>query len=53
MQKQTLLLKNEEFRKFVADVAKHIAVKNPATVEELLEKALVEETKTVKEYSNR
>ena len=26
--------KNEEFRKFVADTAKHIAVKNPATVGE-------------------
>ena len=42
--------KNDEFRKFVADTAKHIAVKNPATVEELLEqKALVDETKTIKD----
>lgn len=42
--------KNEEFRKFVADTAKHIAVKNPATVDELLEqKALVDETKTIKD----
>ena len=42
--------KNDEFRKFVADTTKHIAVKNPATVEELLEqKALVDETKTIKD----
>lgn len=42
--------KNEEFRKFVADTAKQVAVKNPANVEELLEqKALVDETKTVKD----
>ena len=42
--------KNEEFRKFVADTAKHIAVKNPATVEELLEqKALADESKTIKD----
>ena len=42
--------KNEEFRKFVADTAKHIAEKNPATVEELLEqKALADESKTIKD----
>ena len=28
--------KNEEFRSFVADVARQVAEKNPATVEELL-----------------
>ena len=42
--------KNEEFRKFVQDTAKQVAVKNPADVEELLEqKALVDETKTVRD----
>ena len=42
--------KNEEFRKFVADTAKHIAEKNPATVEELLEQpSISEEGKTVGE----
>ena len=42
--------KNEEFRKFVEDTAKQVAVKAPKDVEELLsQKALVDETKTVKD----
>ena len=42
--------KNEEFRKFVADVAKQIAVNAPATVEELLaEESIAEPGKTVSE----
>ena len=42
--------KNEEFKNFVADVAKQVAEKNPSTVEDLLEeKYLTDETKTVKE----
>ncbi len=42
--------KNEEFRKFVADTAAHIAAKNPATVEELLEQtSTVDSTKTIKD----
>ena len=42
--------KNEEFRSFVADVAKQIAVKAPATVEELLaEESMAEPGKTVSE----
>ena len=42
--------KNEEFRKFVADTAEHIAEKNPSTVEELLEQNSIKETgKTVKD----
>ena len=42
--------KNEEFKKFVSDVAKQIAVTNPANVEELLEsKSIFEAGKTVKE----
>ncbi len=42
--------KNEEFRAFVADTAKQIAVKAPADVEELLEQASIsDETKTVKD----
>ena len=42
--------KNEEFRSFVADVAKQIAVKAPATVEELLaEESMVEAGKTISE----
>ena len=40
--------KNEEFRKFVANTAKHIAVKNPKDVEELLnQNCLEDESKTV------
>ncbi len=40
--------KNDEFKKFVADVAKQIAEKNPATVEELLaQESIVEAGKTV------
>jgi len=42
--------KNDEFKSFVADVAKQIALTNPATVEELLAaKSIVEEDKTVQE----
>ena len=42
--------KNEEFKKFVSDVARQIAETNPANVEELLEsKSIFEEGKTVKE----
>ena len=42
--------KNEEFRSFVADVAKQIADKAPATVEELLaEESMVEAGKTISE----
>ena len=42
--------KNEEFRKFVTDVAEQIVKNNPANVEELLaEPAMFEEGKTVKE----
>ena len=42
--------KNEEFRSFVADVAKQVAEKNPATVEELLAQESIQETgKTVNE----
>lgn len=42
--------KNEEFRKFVTDVAEQIVKNNPANVEELLaEPAIFEEGKTVKE----
>ena len=40
--------KNEEFRSFVADVAKQVAEKNPATVEELLaQESIAEAGKTV------
>ena len=42
--------KNEEFRSFVADVAKQVAEKNPATVQELLEqKSITDGSKTVQE----
>ena len=42
--------KNEEFRSFGVDVAKQVAEKNPATVEELLEQpSIVEPDKTVKD----
>jgi len=42
--------KNEEFKAFVADVAKQVAVKAPATVEELLaQESMVEAGKTVQE----
>ena len=42
--------KNEEFRNFVADVAKQIAKENPADVEALLEqKSIAEPDKTVRE----
>ena len=42
--------KNEEFRSFVADVAKQVAEKAPKTVEELLEQdSIAEEGKTVGE----
>ena len=42
--------KNEEFKAFVADVAKQVAVKNPATVEELLaQESIAVAGKTVQE----
>ena len=42
--------KNEEFKTFVADVAKQVAVKNPATVEELLaQESIAVAGKTVQE----
>lgn len=42
--------KNAEFKKFVADVVKQIAINNPKDVEELLEeKSIVETDKTIKE----
>ncbi len=42
--------KNEEFRSFVADVAKQITVNKPATVEELLsQKSIVEPDKTIQD----
>ena len=42
--------KNDEFKTFVSDVAKQIAVTNPANVEELLNsKSIVETDKTVNE----
>ncbi len=42
--------KNEEFRSFVADVAKQVAEKNPSTVEELLaQESIAEAGKTVNE----
>ncbi len=42
--------KNDEFKKFVADVAKQVAEKNPANVEDLLaEKSIAEPDKTVQE----
>ncbi len=42
--------KNEEFRNFVADIAKQVAEKNPATVEDLLAQTSMAETdKTVQD----
>ena len=42
--------KNEEFKKFVADVARQVVEKNPATVEELLaQKSIAVAGKTVNE----
>ena len=42
--------KNDEFKAFVADVAKQVAVKAPATVEELLaQESITESGKTVQE----
>ena len=42
--------KNEEFRNFVKDVAKQVAIENPSDVEDLLnQKSIVETDKTVKE----
>ena len=42
--------KNQEFRNFVADVAKQVAMENPADVEALLEqKSIAEPDKTVRE----
>ena len=41
---------NDEFKSFVADVAKQIALNNPANVEELLaQKSIADDTKTVQE----
>ena len=41
---------NDEFKSFVADVAKQIALNNPANVEELLaQKSISDDTKTVQE----
>lgn len=42
--------KNQEFKTFVANIAKQIALTNPSTIEELLSaKSIVEEDKTVQE----
>ena len=42
--------KNEDFRTFVKETATHIASKNPATVEELLDqKSVNDESKTIKD----
>lgn len=42
--------KNEEFRNFVADIAKQVALKNPSNVEDLLnQKSIAETDKTVSE----
>ena len=42
--------KNEEFRSFVADIAKQVALKNPSNVEDLLnQKSIAETDKTVRE----
>ena len=42
--------KNTEFKSFVADVARQVAISNPSNVEELLdEKSIAEPDKTVKE----
>ena len=42
--------KNEDFRNFVADIAKQVAEKNPATVEELLaQTSMVETDKTIQD----
>ena len=42
--------KNEEFRKFVADTAKQIAITNPADIESLLaEKSIDDSSKTIKD----
>ena len=42
--------KNEEFQKFVSDIARQIADNNPASIQELLaQKSINDETKTVQE----
>lgn len=41
--------KNEEFRSFVADIAKQVATKNPATVEDLLSQKYLDTDSTVQE----
>ena len=41
--------KNDEFRNFVADIAKQVALKNPATVEELLGQKYLDTDSTVQE----
>ena len=41
--------KNDEFRAFVNDIAKQVATKNPATVEELLSQKYLDTDSTVQE----
>ena len=41
--------KNDEFRTFVSDIAKQVALKNPANVEELLEQKYLDTDQTVQE----
>ncbi len=41
--------KNEEFRSFVADIAKQVATRNPATVEDLLSQKYLDTDSTVQE----
>ena len=41
--------KNEEFRSFVADIAKQVATKNPATVEDLLSQKYLDTDSTVQD----
>ena len=41
--------KNDEFRNFVADVAKQVAIKNPSNVEELLAQKYLDTDRTVQE----
>ncbi len=41
--------KNDEFRKFVADVAKQVAMKNPSNVEDLLSQKYLDTDRTVQE----
>ncbi len=41
--------KNDEFRTFVADIARQVAIKNPATLEELLNQKYLDTDSTVQE----